>query len=403
MMKQMVMGAACALCVTVTMATPQMRWVPADADLVVVGASDPAGSKAVETIWETTAKAHGIDVDALKEESLVPFFMEIPELEGVITASVADSATAKVATYDGIVLSATLPANELDVNTLPAESLEGLAIYCFISNPKLNRNALTMAVKDLVTAEEDVAVKEQGEWTILTEKPNPDATATEEPLGILLAYRFMEDGVVWTLGFSDEVMKKVDAMLLGTAPTLPAKSPLKDAFTAEVAQTKTAAACFVLKNITELAQRYLPEEEYAAAIMEMPMLANIGAFVCTYTTDVQGTLHLTWKLDMGTAVNAEQVRDLALGWRAMMMGMLSEDPELSNLELTKIFSSIGISTERTWVKLTLSLTADQFFTAYKEFEEMNEAAEMEDCDIFEEEVEEIEMDEEEAADVLKAI
>ncbi len=415
MMKQMFAGAVCALGVTVAVAAPKMSWIPAEAEIIAVMASDPVQAAAVETLWKTTAKAHGVDWDELEKENEDFYEDAAKGLTGVVMATIADSATAKTGTAESAVISMTLPKQSLEIET--TENFKDFAIYCFVENAKLNKAALADAVKAMAAANAEVMrLTTEGAWTVLREVEEPeeatpevDPVAEEEP-EVVIAYRLMDGGVVWTVGIEDCAMKQVDAMLAGTAPELPAKTPFIEAFRPEFTQPSPGAACAMVRSVTAIAKRLIPEEEYQAMIIDQPLLDGIGVVTMTASIDAQGAFTLTFKGEMGTPANAEQLRDLALGFKAMAsMQMTQMMPEAK--ALPKFMQAVKISSKDKWIQLQLTVTPDDLFALTKEiedtglFEEVEDTTcEGEDCYVDEMDDEELpEMDEAEAEELLKSL
>ncbi len=405
MMKRLMMSVVCAVCAAVSFAAPKVRWIPANADIVAVSASNPEAVKAIEQIWRTTAKAHGVDFDELSAIGMQEFNDDAPNVMNVIMATLADSPTAQTATATSMVFSVTLPKSAAAFDaTMGYKGVEDLGIYLFVENPKLNAAHLAQAVKDLAAANPDEIVLETaGAWTVLVDKQDADDIADKEPL-LKIAYRLMDGGVIWTLGVEDHAMKVAEGILAGAAPALPKNTPYTVAFRDEITKSTTSAGCLIVKDVTELIKRYMEDEEYAAAMVEAPMLKGVGSIVITCEYEADGTIKMEVKVDMGSAANAEQLRDMALGLKAMMaMGLAQELQTVDDSAILALMSKVEISSRSKWLTVKCAVTPEQVFKLLEEVKKMNEATGCEYIDVEDDDDDIYEMDEDAADEILKSL
>ncbi len=400
MLKQMMLSAFCALCAAVAVAAPKVRWIPANADIVAVGATAPGAEEKVESTWRAAAEANDVDLDALIEEDFSG--EEADAFFKVLYATMGDGTKKSGCSAESMVFSIALPksADAFEEET-GYKGIEAFGAYLFVEHSKLNPAVLAQAVKDLVNQNaEDLVLETSGAWTVIVVKNDEDDLPTEPKAKI--AYRLMDGGVVWAFGADDHAMKTVEGILAGTAPGLPKKTPFLAAFRNEISQAPVSAGCAIVKDVTELIKRYASAEEYEGMMMEMPMLKGLGSVVFTSTFAEDASLHFEMMAMMGTATNAEQARDLLLGFKAMaLMGLAQELPNADESALMKIMSSITVVSQAKALKASFTVTPEQIFKMIKEVEAMEAAAgvdSFEDED-FDEEL--IEMEEDDAEELLK--
>ncbi len=342
-------------------AQPKASWVPAHADFVFVGKENPEKIVASYNQRLQLAKAEGLDIDALREDS----YDEMPDgIEKVVALATSDSPTSKISTAESYVIAVTLPNDLKQLSKNSPAALREVAVYIYVENSKLNAPALAQAVAEVAQRDaDDVKLSKRGAWTVLTEILDAE-DAAERELPAMLAYREMPGGTVWVVGMDPKMMDQADLHLEGKAPALAPTSPLQRAFAPEILNPSASAMAMGIPSLINLFNRCIEQADFQRLTFQAPMLSKTSAIMVKGFADPSDKVTMELTIDLENAKLAEELRDLCLGYKVIGAMALGGNPDLAST--IKMLSALKVTAEGAQVKITLTMTPQEVLRWVKE-------------------------------------
>lgn len=229
---------------------------------------------------------------------------------------------------------------------------EGLGVYCFVGNPKINLDAVNTAVEKQFTDNLDDTVKleKKDSWSVIT-AVDPDEASTIP----FLAWRPIAGGVTLTLCDTRETADRA----IGNTEPPAADSPLAKAFQAP---SESGPWCrIVVRDVADLLNRYVDSMGRQEIMANAPFLYQVHALTVTSCYLPDGSSQLTVEANTDSASAAMQIRDMLITFKMMLRQEIA--PQFSGTPYADLFSklidSVNCEAKENVVTLTATLTPDQ--------------------------------------------
>ncbi len=290
-------------------------YIPANADIVAYTTWLPNGAPAAEKAWEQAFTAEGMGDLFNNQAQLAMLEKEKPELMAVLKALFGLDTEKKTVEATALLYAFVLPQSSQD---------ESFAFIATIEYPNVRGDILETAVKAALAKElppNTVELQKQGDWWTLVEVNPTVPSATIPEVG----YRLAPAGVMIAVGMKTDVFAMVDAMLAGTAPVLPPKSPLLKALDEDF-EDAASGARIVVKDVAALIQRLAPANQLLPPDMAVAM--KIHEITATVTSDKDdGDIDLDITARMEDESFATENRDMLRGFKAMGVRAAQQNPQ----------------------------------------------------------------------------
>ncbi|MGN1325835.1 MAG: hypothetical protein ACI4YA_05805 [Candidatus Spyradenecus sp.] len=247
-MKRLMSVCAAAVCAAVAFAVPKAEWLPADVDMTMAALCEQEENPVVHGAWKEALTGLHPMVDQMlaEQQDMKKLAEEEPEMYALTKALTGLSEDGKKMTLKSIALGMTFP------KTVAAfEEFEGLRVVVIFENPTFKIEAFDQAVQALLekkgTGVNAPTMVKVGEWRLI--KPNKQ----EQPADIAFCYKPCAQGLVVAVA---RTLSEVELWLAGAklAADAPAAAPF-------AVVKKPADGAYALKDVAELLNRYVPDEE----------------------------------------------------------------------------------------------------------------------------------------------
>ncbi len=276
------------------------------------------------------------------------------ELHPILKAAFGMTPEGRVEDVESVAVSITLPKTltvfeSLDQNQWP----DDLGLYCFVENPKADLTGVNTAFAQLLAENPDSGAKltQNGRWTALS--PTDPAEAAGMPL---IAWGPIARGFAFVLckdyAKADQAVNNAIAPAPGT--------PLAEAFKAPSAQGPWG--CFVIRDLSELLDRYVTDPEDRREMMEsLPALFLVHGLSITTFYRADGTLQLEIAANTNSAAEALQTRDQLIMLKVLLRQIivpLFYDMPHADL-FAELFDSARCEAKGNVATLTVTVTPEQ--------------------------------------------
>ena len=247
-MKRLMSVCAAAVCAAVAFAVPKADWLPADVDFTLAGICMQQEEPVVSAAWREalTGLDPALDQMLAEQKDTQKLAAEEPEIYALTKALTGLSEDGKKMTLESIALGMTFPKT-----AAAFEEFEGLRVVAIFENPTFKVEAFDQAVQALLekkgTGVNAPTMVKVGEWRLV----KPDKL--EKPVGIAFCYKPCAQGLVVAVA---RTLSEVELWLAGAklAADAPAATPF-------AVVKKPADGAYALKDVAELLNRYVPDEE----------------------------------------------------------------------------------------------------------------------------------------------
>lgn len=349
-----------ALASSLAFAAPDPAYVPAKADLVVVGhqlnVPAPAQDAAMEKL-----KAAGF----YKEYpcSLADLAEINPHLPAMMKALVGYSDDGLSMTTTSMQCSVVLPEK---LPEAPGE-IPAFSVNAVIENPAMDLPAFTAALKEALKDDEgSLTLVESEGWTILRDESDLEGSMP------FIGYHAVPGGALFTVTDNPENAK---ALLARTAPTIAGTStPLLKAFTPPQG-AEGGSEVIVLKSIKGLVDRFVTEPEAQSFIaIQAPYLMRANDVTLKlYATGTN--FYFTLEVATDDEATATEISEQLIGFKMMALQLVRGSYMLpADSAILAQVSKLKISAEGTTAKLALTLSFDDIVALAQEIVKLQEAS-----------------------------
>lgn len=335
-------------------AQPALDRVPADADLVCVGVSDPALSADIQKAWQPILEQAGVSADA-QQQAWQDISEKCPQLQPLLKAAFGYNDDFTASSTTGCLFSAKLPTLVGE-----AQAPKDYWMYAFVDNPKADLPAMERLMGEAIAAKaaDKVHLEKRGDWCVL--KP-----VGEWPEAPFIGWRGVEGGWVFALA---ETQAKADDFLAGKVPTLQAGDKLAEVFKAPA---QNAIWCStVINGIPGLLERYLANEPEARQqlLLSANWLFKLNAirYDCSATAERYA---IALALEATDAESAALLRDQLVTLKALLGQMLIPTAlQKPDAALAKPINDATVALDGNVATATITLTPAQLVPIIKELE-----------------------------------
>lgn len=347
------LAALCALAAPLW-AQPTLGRVPAEADLVCVGVSDPALSADIQKAWQPILEQAGVSADA-QQQAWQDISEKCPQLQPLLKAAFGYNDDFTASSTTGCLFSAKLPTLVGE-----AQAPKDYWMYAFVDNPKADLPAMERLMGEAIAAKaaDKVHLEKRGDWCVL--KP-----VGEWPEAPFIGWRGVEGGWVFALA---ETQAKADDFLAGKVPTLQAGDKLAEVFKAPA---QNAIWCStVINGIPGLLERYLANEPEARQqlLLSANWLFKLNAirYDCSATAERYA---IALALEATDAESAALLRDQLVTLKALLGQMLIPTAlQKPDAALAKPINDATVALDGNVATATIALTPAQLVPIIKELE-----------------------------------
>ncbi len=366
-MKKSLLAVSCLFTTVWALASPAPRWVPANADLVMVADNSAPKDPAIEAAWEKAFADAGLSPNAnvVSLDQLATYSPKLPALFralGYTEDGKNDPITAAV-------FSATLPKTR---ESLQAEGFpKDLAFHLHLQNAKLDIKALDKAVAELCDEKDDdgkayATYKKDGTWRILS--PTVDADEQREVPGFI-GYRPVKGGLLMTICASQA---DAEAWATGKTPGIDKTSPLATAFPATDKPEETSR--LRIADLAAVIKRLSTEETLKEQALRAPMLPKTHTVGLDITRKGMNCV-MTLSAVMADADSAIQLRDFLLGWKGMLtqlfLPMFTQKPDSA---LAALVNTMACEAREKTTTLRLEVSPEMAAKVVKEAQALQASA-----------------------------
>lgn len=347
-----------ALASSLAFAAPDPAYVPAKADLVVVGhhlnVKGPYEDIAIEKL-KATGRYEETPLSDLAEVN--------PHLPAMLKALVGYSDDGLSMTTTSALCSIVLPEKFPEA---PGE-VPAFSVNTVIENPAMDLPAFTAALKEVLKDDEgSLTLVESEGWTILRDESDLEGAMP------FIGYHAVPGGALFAVTDNPENAK---ALLARTAPTIAGTStPLLKAFTPQQG-AEGGSEVIVLKSIKELVDRFVTEPEAQSFIaIQAPYLMRAND-VTLKLYAIGTNVYLTIEVATDDEATATEISEQLIGFKMMALQLVRGSYMLpADSALLAQLSKIKISAEGTTAKLALTLSIDDIIACYTEIVKQAEAS-----------------------------
>lgn len=347
------LAALCALAAPLW-AQPTLGRVPAEADLVCVGVSDPALSADIQKAWQPILEQAGVSADA-QQQAWQDISEKCPQLQPLLKAAFGYNDDFTASSTTGCLFSAKLPTLVGE-----AQAPKDYWMYAFVDNPKADLPAMERLMGEAIAAKaaDKVHLEKRGDWCVL--KP-----VGEWPEAPFIGWRGVEGGWVFALA---ETQAKADDFLAGKVPTLQAGDKLAEVFKAPA---QNAIWCStVINGIPGLLERYLANEPEARQqlLLSANWLFKLNAirYDCSATAERYA---IALALEATDAESAALLRDQLVTLKALLGQMLIPTAlQKPDAALAKPINDATVALDGNVATATITLTPAQLVPIIEELE-----------------------------------
>lgn len=347
------LAALCALAAPLW-AQPTLGRVPAEADLVCVGVSDPALSADIQKAWQPILEQAGVSADA-QQQAWQDISEKCPQLQPLLKAAFGYNDDFTASSTTGCLFSAKLPTLVGE-----AQAPKDYWMYAFVDNPKADLPAMERLMGEAIAAKaaDKVHLEKRGNWCVL--KP-----VGEWPEAPFIGWRGVEGGWVFALA---ETQAKADDFLAGKVPTLQAGDKLAEVFKAPA---QNAIWCStVINGIPGLLERYLANEPEARQqlLLSANWLFKLNAirYDCSATAERYA---IALALEATDAESAALLRDQLVTLKALLGQMLIPTAlQKPDAALAKPINDATVALDGNVATATITLTPAQLVPIIEELE-----------------------------------
>ncbi len=347
------LAALCALAAPLW-AQPTLGRVPAEADLVCVGVSDPALSADIQKAWQPILEQAGVSADA-QQQAWQDISEKCPQLQPLLKAAFGYNDDFTASSTTGCLFSAKLPTLVGE-----AQAPKDYWMYAFVDNPKADLPAMERLMGEAIAAKaaDKVHLEKRGDWCVL--KP-----VGEWPEAPFIGWRGVEGGWVFALA---ETQAKADDFLAGKVPTLQAGDKLAEVFKAPA---QNAIWCStVINGIPGLLERYLANEPEARQqlLLSANWLFKLNAirYDCSATAERYA---IALALEATDAESAALLRDQLVTLKALLGQMLIPTAlQKPDAALAKPINDATVALDGKVATATITLTPAQLVPIIEELE-----------------------------------
>ena len=345
------LAALCALAAPLW-AQPTLGRVPAEADLVCVGVSDPALSADIQKAWQPILEQAGVSADA-QQQAWQDISEKCPQLQPLLKAAFGYNDDFTASSTTGCLFSAKLPTLVGE-----AQAPKDYWMYAFVDNPKADLPAMERLMGEAIAAKaaDKVHLEKRGNWCVL--KP-----VGEWPEAPFIGWRGVEGGWVFALA---ETQAKADDFLAGKVPTLQAGDKLAEVFKAPA---QNAIWCStVINGIPGLLERYLANEPEARQqlLLSANWLFKLNAirYDCSATAERYA---IALALEATDAESAALLRDQLVTLKALLGQMLIPTAlQKPDAALAKPINDATVALDGNVATATITLTPAQLVPIIEE-------------------------------------
>lgn len=345
------LAALCALAAPLW-AQPTLGRVPAEADLVCVGVSDPALSADIQKAWQPILEQAGVSADA-QQQAWQDISEKCPQLQPLLKAAFGYNDDFTASSTTGCLFSAKLPTLVGE-----AQAPKDYWMYAFVDNPKADLPAMERLMGEAIAAKaaDKVHLEKRGDWCVL--KP-----VGEWPEAPFIGWRGVEGGWVFALA---ETQAKADDFLAGKVPTLQAGDKLAEVFKAPA---QNAIWCStVINGIPGLLERYLANEPEARQqlLLSANWLFKLNAirYDCSATAERYA---IALALEATDAESAALLRDQLVTLKALLGQMLIPTAlQKPDAALAKPINDATVALDGNVATATITLTPAQLVPIIEE-------------------------------------
>lgn len=335
-------------------AQPALDRVPAEADLVCVGVSDPALSADIQKAWQPILEQAGVSADA-QQQAWQDISEKCPQLQPLLKAAFGYNDDFTASSTTGCLFSAKLPTLVGE-----AQAPKDYWMYAFVDNPKADLPAMERLMGEAIAAKaaDKVHLEKRGDWCVL--KP-----VGEWPEAPFIGWRGVEGGWVFALA---ETQAKADDFLAGKVPTLQAGDKLAEVFKAPA---QNAIWCStVINGIPGLLERYLANEPEARQqlLLSANWLFKLNAirYDCSATAERYA---IALALEATDAESAALLRDQLVTLKALLGQMLIPTAlQKPDAALAKPINDATVALDGNVATATITLTPAQLVPIIEELE-----------------------------------
>ena len=345
------LAALCALAAPLW-AQPTLGRVPAEADLVCVGVSDPALSADIQKAWQPILEQAGVSADA-QQQAWQDISEKCPQLQPLLKAAFGYNDDFTASSTTGCLFSAKLPTLVGE-----AQAPKDYWMYAFVDNPKADLPAMERLMGEAIAAKaaDKVHLEKRGDWCVL--KP-----VGEWPEAPFIGWRGVE--VSWVFALA-ETQAKADDFLAGKVPTLQAGDKLAEVFKAPA---QNAIWCStVINGIPGLLERYLANEPEARQqlLLSANWLFKLNAirYDCSATAERYA---IALALEATDAESAALLRDQLVTLKALLGQMLIPTAlQKPDAALAKPINDATVALDGNVATATITLTPAQLVPIIEE-------------------------------------
>lgn len=335
-------------------AQPALGRVPAEADLVCVGVSDPALSADIQKAWQPILEQAGVSADA-QQQAWQDISEKCPQLQPLLKAAFGYNDDFTASSTTGCLFSAMLPTLVGE-----AQAPKDYWMYAFVDNPKADLPAMERLMGEAIAAKaaDKVHLEKRGDWCVL--KP-----VGEWPEAPFIGWRGVEGGWVFALA---ETQAKADDFLAGKVPTLQAGDKLAEVFKAPAQNALWCST--VINGIPGLLERYLANEPEARQqlLLSANWLFKLNAirYDCSATAERYA---IALALEATDAESAALLRDQLVTLKALLGQMLIPTAlQKPDAALAKPINDATVALDGNVATATITLTPAQLVPIIEELE-----------------------------------
>lgn len=335
-------------------AQPTLDRVPAEADLVCVGVSDPALSADIQKAWLPFLEQAGASADE-QNQAWQDISEKCPQFQPLLKAAFGYNDDFTASSTTGCLFSAKLPTLVGE-----AQAPKEYWMYAFVDNPKADLPAMERLMGEAIAAKaaDKVHLEKRGDWCVL--KP-----VGEWPEAPFIGWRGVEGGWVFALA---ETQAKADDFLAGKVPTLQAGDKLAEVFKAPAQNALWCST--VINGIPGLLERYLANEPEARQqlLLSANWLFKLNAirYDCSATAERYA---IALALEATDAESAALLRDQLVTLKALLGQMLIPTAlQKPDAALAKPINDATVALDGNVATATITLTPAQLVPIIEELE-----------------------------------
>ncbi len=344
--------------VGVAWGAPKVAWVPAEADLVMVGLDLDRGQKEGPITQQWLEAYEPLGVSAQRpEDSRLALEGVSPHLPAILKAAFGLSEDCKRTTVRSVVISLVLPKS-LKV-AADGSFPKGLTFYCVVENPTVDVKALDAAMQQLAAERaEEVSFHLSEGWREV--RPVEPVKQAETFFG----YHPIPEGLLVVLA---DDRAQATAFVEGKVPTMAPESTLAKQLVANP-KAVTGEVRLIVPEFRRLMMKLTAEEPgaYDEMVKRVPLLALISS-VQLKTFLSEEALNCVLAAQTQDEAAASVVGAFMSGWVSIGSTMILPPLlQTTNSPLIRLAQSITSETNGTEAALTLKVTPAQWKAVLQE-------------------------------------